>query len=73
MRRELRKIEENLADYRVGGGAQQALERAIAREGPARDAFVASACGDDQTLRAEVESLLARHRPGEPGRLEALQ
>jgi hypothetical protein len=38
VRRELRKIEENLADYRVGGGAQQALEQAIARvhEGGAR-------------------------------------
>jgi len=31
LRRELGKIEENLADYRVGGGSQQALERALAR------------------------------------------
>jgi hypothetical protein len=31
VRGELGKIEEHLADYRVGGGAQQALERAIAR------------------------------------------
>ena len=48
------------------------FERAIGLEGPERAAMVRQACGDDDALRDEVESLLAQHRPGEPGQLEAV-
>ena len=37
----------------------QVCESALEREPSARAAFVAEACGDDETLRREVESLLA--------------
>jgi eukaryotic-like serine/threonine-protein kinase len=37
----------------------QVCESALEREPSSRAAFVAEACGDDETLRREVESLLA--------------
>ena len=48
------------------------FERAIELPTGDRTAFVDKACGQDPDLRAEVQALLARHRPGRPGRLEAL-
>lgn len=48
------------------------FERAIGLEEPERGAMVERACGDDDGLRDEVLSLLAQHRPGEPGQLEAV-
>src|SRR5262249_19751966 len=40
---------------------QSIFDEALAREGPARAAFVAEACAGDDELRREVESLLAAH------------
>jgi eukaryotic-like serine/threonine-protein kinase len=39
--------------------ASRIYEAALEREPDARGAFVADACGEDQELRHEVESLLA--------------
>ena len=41
--------------------AKQIFQDALERSGSARDAFVASACGDDQQIRAQVEALLRAH------------
>src|SRR5262245_34059176 len=37
-------------------------EAALEREGREREAFLDDACGDDESLRAEVESLLAQEK-----------
>jgi eukaryotic-like serine/threonine-protein kinase len=39
------------------------FEEAIGRDTSERDAFLERACGDDPTLKREVESLLAHHQP----------
>ena len=39
---------------------------ALERTGPDRTAFVAAACGDDESLRQEVETLLAYASAGQP-------
>jgi hypothetical protein len=41
----------------------QLFQQALDRQGPDRDAFLQTACGADDTLREEVESLLAHHDP----------
>jgi len=74
LRRELGKIEQNLVDYRVGGGSQQALERAIARvhEGGAGVLLVAPPLlaahralyspAAEQAFQRYVEELRQRYR-----------
>ena len=37
------------------------FNEALKQSGPARAAYLQTACGDDEALRAEVESLLAAH------------
>jgi tRNA A-37 threonylcarbamoyl transferase component Bud32 len=46
------------------------LQAALACEPDRRDAVVAAACGEDQALRLEVESLLAAHAEAADGFLE---
>jgi len=41
---------------------EQLYHRALEQEADSRTAFVAEACGDDEELRQEVESLLAESR-----------
>ena len=41
--------------------AKQVFHEALEKSGPERNAFVASACGDDQQLHAQVHALLRAH------------
>jgi len=40
---------------------KEVYDRALDLSGDAREGFLAEACGDDEDMRREVESLLAAH------------
>src|SRR5262245_5681128 len=48
-------------DERQWGRIKEVYDRALDLSGDAREGFLAEACGDDDDLRREVESLLAAH------------
>jgi len=41
--------------------AKQIFHETLEKSGPERDGYVASACGEDRELRAQVQALLAAH------------
>jgi len=45
---------------------QELFEAALKREPDARGAFLTAACGEDEELRREAASLLARHEAPDP-------